>query len=158
MQIITQKKSGRATTLHAGGTRSRFRVGILHTHLECHRRLIRFNLCDGIARREGIALLDVPLGDGAGFHGGGQGRHGHDKVIRQVGGRHVPVRLSEVGRGQGRYRGCGASGCCAKRGGEGPAGRRREHPSTGQHGSEDAKINGRPTSGPAPAGRKNTSS
>lgn len=70
------------------------------THLKGNGRLIGLDLRDGIASREGIALLDIPLGDGTGFHGGRQSGHSNYDVIGKVGG-HVPV-LSGM---DGRYRG-----------------------------------------------------
>ena len=55
--------------------------------------LVGFDLGDGIAGRKGLALLDVPLGDGAGLHGRGEGGHAHHQMIRQVVGRQVPNLL-----------------------------------------------------------------
>ena len=52
--------------------------------------LVGFDLGDGIAGRKGLALLDVPLGDGAGLHGRGEGRHAHHQMVRQIVGRQVP--------------------------------------------------------------------
>ena len=107
------------------------------THLKGNGCLVGLDLGDGIASREGIALLDIPLGDGAGFHGRGEGGHSNYDVIRKVGG-HVPA-LSEM---DGRYRGGdGASGRRRRRGEGPPAGRGRD--SSGGYGSEHGGEEGK---------------